>query len=117
MSTLKVDNLQTTGGVGLYPARAWVNFNGTGTVSIRASGNISSITDNGTGHYTANFSSSMPDVNYAVSYSVQDGSNDVAGDYAAGYSGGRTTSGIRFYLTSPAWSTPDRDHVNLVVFR
>lgn len=49
-----------------YLCRAWVNFNGTGTVAIRASGNVSSITDNGTGDYTINFTTAMPDVNYAV---------------------------------------------------
>jgi hypothetical protein len=65
MSTIKVDNLQTTGGVGLFPSRAWVNFNGTGTVAIRADGNVSSITDNGTGNYVVSFSSSFIDVNYA----------------------------------------------------
>ena len=48
-----------------YGCRAWVNFNGTGTVAIRASGNISSITDNGTGYYTLNFSTAMPDANYS----------------------------------------------------
>jgi hypothetical protein len=45
--------------------RAWVNFNGTGTVAIRASFNVSSITDNGVGDYTLNFTNAMPDVNYA----------------------------------------------------
>jgi hypothetical protein len=49
-----------------YQCRAWVNFNGTGTVAIRASGNVTSITDNGTGSYTLNFSTAMPDANYAV---------------------------------------------------
>jgi len=68
MSTLKVDNLQTTGGVGLYPARAWVNFNGTGTVAIRASGNVSSITDHGTGQYGANFSTNLSDGNYSCAW-------------------------------------------------
>jgi hypothetical protein len=48
-----------------YGCRAWVNFDGTGTPAIRASGNVSSITDNGTGDYTVNFTNSMPDVNYA----------------------------------------------------
>jgi uncharacterized protein YfaP (DUF2135 family) len=47
-----------------------VNFNGTGTVAIRASGNVSSITDNGTGDYTVNFTTAMPDANYAVSMSA-----------------------------------------------
>lgn len=54
----------------LYPAfdcRAWVSFNGTGTVAIRVSGNVSSITDRGTGAYTVNFASPMPDNNYGFS--------------------------------------------------
>jgi len=49
-----------------YLCRAWVNFNGAGTVAIRASGNVSSITDNGTGDYTVNFTTAMPDTNYSV---------------------------------------------------
>jgi hypothetical protein len=49
-----------------YGCRAWVNFNGTGTVAIRASGNVSSITDNGEGDYTVNFTTAMPDANYAA---------------------------------------------------
>ena len=47
-----------------YGCRAWVNFNGTGTVAIRESANVGSITDNGTANYTVNFSANMPDVNY-----------------------------------------------------
>jgi hypothetical protein len=50
-----------------YGCRAWVNFNGTGTVAIRASGNVTSITDRGNGAYTANFTTTMPDANYSVS--------------------------------------------------
>ena len=53
-----------------YGCRAWVNFNGTGTVAIRASGNVSSITDNGTGDYTVNFSTAMPDTNFSPTVSL-----------------------------------------------
>ena len=49
-----------------YKCRAWVNFNGTGTVAIRAAGNVSSITDNGTGDYSVNFTTAMPDENFAT---------------------------------------------------
>lgn len=52
--------------------KAWVNFNGTGTVAIRAAFNVSSITDNGTGLFTINFTQAMPDVNYAVNGTVGD---------------------------------------------
>lgn len=48
-----------------YGCRAWVNFNGTGTPAIRASGNVSSITDVSTGVFTINFTNAMPDTNYA----------------------------------------------------
>ena len=61
-----------------YLCRAWVNFNGTGTVAIRASGNVSSITDNGTGTYNVNFTNAMPDVNYAVCATANNGANFVA---------------------------------------
>jgi hypothetical protein len=68
-------NFQFNSGYGstaiAYGCRAWVNFNGTGTVAIRASGNVSSITDNGTGDYTVNFTTAMPDANYAVAPSVE----------------------------------------------
>lgn len=49
-----------------YGCRAWVNFNGTGTVAINGSGNVSSITDNGTGDYTVNLTTAMPNTNYAI---------------------------------------------------
>jgi hypothetical protein len=55
-----------TGTAPIYPCRAWVNFNGSGTVAIRASGNVTSITDNGTGLYTVNFTTAMPDANYSA---------------------------------------------------
>ena len=50
----------------LYMCRAWCNFNGTGTVAIRASGNVSSITDGGTGIYTVNFTTALVDANYSA---------------------------------------------------
>jgi len=68
--SLTSGNLQFNSGYGsvatAYGCRAWVNFNGTGTVAIRGSGNVTSITDNGTGNYTVNMTTAMPDVNYTV---------------------------------------------------
>jgi len=58
-----------------YGCRAWVNFNGTGTVAIRGSGNVSSITDNGTGDYTVNFTTAMPDANYSIASSAGEGAS------------------------------------------
>lgn len=66
--------LNATGSAPMFACRAWVNFNGTGTVAIRASGNVSSITDNGVGDYTVNFTTAMPDENYSV---VSSGSTTV----------------------------------------
>lgn len=64
------DNLLFNSGYGSaavgYGVRAWVTFDGTGTPAITGSGNVSSITDGGTGIYTVNFTNSMPDVNYAT---------------------------------------------------
>ena len=62
-----------------YGCRAWVNFNGTGTVAIRASGNVSSITDSGAGDYTVNFTNAMPDANYCTNAT---GTHD-SGSYVA----------------------------------
>ena len=56
-----------------FGCRAWVNFNGTGTVAIRGSGNVSSITDNGTGDQTVNFTTAMPDGNYVWAATGGDG--------------------------------------------
>ena len=67
-STLSQFN--ASGSAPVYAARAWVNFNGTGTVAIRASGNVSSITDLGVGNYVINFATAMPDANYAPQGSV-----------------------------------------------
>lgn len=58
--------LNASGSAPIYACRAWVNFNGTGTVAIRASGNVSSIADNGVGNYTVNFTTAISDNNYSV---------------------------------------------------
>ena len=60
-----------SGSAPVFACRAWVNFNGTGTVAIRASGNVSSITDNGVGDYTVNFTTAMADVNYTMNGNCQ----------------------------------------------
>jgi hypothetical protein len=76
MSTLRVNTIQNVAGSGspdvAGTAKAWVNFNGTGTVAIRASLNVSSITDVGTGQYTINFTNTFADANYACVLSVKD---------------------------------------------
>ncbi len=70
ITAAKLDGAQS-GSAPIYAARAWVNFNGTGTVAIRASGNVSSITDNGVGDYTVNFTTAMSDANYSAVVTCQ----------------------------------------------
>ena len=64
------EGFNASGSAPVYACRAWVNFDGTGTPAIRASGNVSSITDNGTGDYTVNFTTAMPDANYSVGHQL-----------------------------------------------
>lgn len=102
-----------------YGCRAWVNFNGTGTVAIRASGNVTSITDNGTGNYTVNFTISMPDVNFSIAgYTVNPASRAlVFGDvntYATGSI--RVNTGYITGFNGEATSI-DATYVNIAVFR
>ena len=71
-----LDLFNVSGSAPVFACRAWVNFDGTGTVSIRDSGNVSSITDNGTGRYIINFSSTMQDNNYSATVTAgEDGNN------------------------------------------
>ena len=116
-------NLQFNSGYGsvvtAYGCRAWVNFNGTGTVAIRASGNVSSITDNGTGDYTMNFTTAMTDANYAFNGTSQQGSGDGApnGVVALKNAATITTSAVRFIVGTPAVGANDREYVFASVFR
>jgi len=79
MSTLKVNTIQnTSGGSSSTPeqieqgrAKAWVNFDGSGTIAIRDSFNISSITDNATGEYTVTLSTAMANANYSIVQGVK----------------------------------------------
>jgi len=84
-------------------ALAWVNFNGTGTVAIRSSYNVSSITDNGTGDYTVNFATALSDANYAAVTSA--GSASATVGFSGPISAAPTTSAYRFTTTSPVAAT------------
>lgn len=83
MSTLRVNAIQNSTGGDLITAkgmaRAWVSFNGTGTVSIIAGFNVSSITDNGVGDYTVNFTTAMTDANYATVGAARRGASNARG--------------------------------------
>lgn len=99
-----------------YMARAWVNFNGTGTVAIRASGNVSSITDNGTGTYTVNFTTAMPDTNYSVQLASGDTSTGFA--VIAGSGASHTTSSARVSTWNGGFNTSqDSAYVYVAIFR
>jgi hypothetical protein len=112
------------GSAPIYGARAWVNFNGTGTVAIRASGNVTSITDNGTGDYTVNFTTAMPDVNYTMigqCGTILGGGasqSSIISDYlTSGPVYARTASGVRFFASSGSLSQFDNFSVNVAIFR
>jgi len=103
-----VNNVQ----IGTF-CRAWVNFNGTGTVAINASFNVSSITDNGTGNYTVNFTNAMPDANYAAN-----GSATFLGSgwYDWVVSITFNTSSFQFQVNSPT-TLHDSATVSIAIFR
>ena len=104
------------GSAPIYGARAWVNFNGTGTVAIRASGNVSSITDNGTGDYTVNFTTAMADANYSISITIGGTSGAfLFRDYSDGTA--RTTSAFRISCVNISFANIDPAQVNIEVFR
>ncbi len=102
-------------------AKAWVNFNGTGTVAIRASYNVSSITDNGTGYYTVNYTNAFSDINYSIvgSANCQSGAalflspNSNPSTYTPI---APTTTTSRVLVTNNS-SPYDADYVNVAVFR
>lgn len=106
-----------TGSAPSYTCRAWVNFNGTGTVAIRASGNVSSITDNGAGDYTVNFTTAMPDANYACQVTSGQGPSGNTGIVAGELdNGGRTTSTVRLRLSQGGVNL-DMTQINVAIFR
>ena len=87
MSTLRIDNFGPSAGGTTYSARgiakAWVNFNGTGTIAARDSENVSSLTDHGTGDYSTNFTNAFANTNYATACMTNGGG---AGAVMAPYS-------------------------------
>jgi hypothetical protein len=110
----------TTMQTGQQAVKAWVNFNGTGTVAIRAAYNVSSITDHGTGDYSISFTNAMPDANYAMGGMVQDGDASVNNcnisiQYTA--SGGLQTSNVRIRTCYDLGNIYDFPFVTASVFR
>ena len=116
-------DLQMNSGYGsvatAYGCRAWVNFNGTGTVAIRASGNVSSITDNGTGDYTVNFTNALVDANYAWSVGTSNFSNADNRVFLVqkiSTSAPATTS-CRFQCADTSSTASDISYLNISFFR
>ena len=95
--------------------KAWVNFNGTGTVAMRDNFNVSSITDSGTGVYTANFTTAMANANYA---SVVSSGNNDKGRYGIMIdSDDKTTSGCKIFgFQTSTGSSLDSEEVSLAIF-
>ena len=94
-----------------------MNFNGTGTVAIRASGNVSSITDNNIGDYTVNFTTAMPDADYAAQVTGGDGSVATATIAQGPFLTAPTVSNWRFVTVSSSFVGKDSTYVNASFFR
>ena len=96
-------------------AKAWVNFNGSGTVAIRDSSNVSSITDNGTGTYTVNFTTAMANANYVTLGTVEE--SGVSVHCSINNSVTQATSAVKIgTFLSGTSNGYDCDQVNVAVF-
>ena len=128
MSTLKVSNIQDISGnnsstpseVANGRAKAWVNFNGSGTVAIIDSYNVASITDNGTGDYTINFTNAMTDADYCVSGGVSTDSGGqgyrwlaVGSDNNSDFS--KTASSVRVQCAAQSDAVTDAPQVYAII--
>jgi hypothetical protein len=117
MTPLRVRNaFNATGTAPTYACRAWVNFNGTGVVAIRASGNVSSITDNGVGDYTINFTTAMQDADYAVTGTCRVAGFSQPVVFVNGAAGALTT-GVRVSTVREGPVVADADQVHISIFR
>lgn len=116
MSIVKFGTIQNGAGVQVYPAKAWVSFNGTGTIAIRASGNASSLTDTNIGSYSVNFATAITDVNYSYGHSY---SNDVSTQHTIGFWGGQATTScaVVHYNAQNSANVIDKSFVLMVVHR
>lgn len=100
-------------------AQAWVNFNGTGTVAIRTSFNVTSITDNGTGAYTVNFTTAFADADYAVLATSGDGASTNYRVVQVSDVTAPTTSAVRLQTLTQNSGNPaatDHSRVSVAIF-
>jgi hypothetical protein len=119
MSTIRVDNFGPSAGGTTYSARgiakAWVNFNGTGTIAARDSLNLSSLTDNGTGNYDIIVASSFSDTNYII---TGQSTKDAGETYfrSVGYvSGGTKTASTVQIEVEDNTSSTNRDNEQIYI--
>lgn len=125
MSTAKFDTLQNVAGTKSVPvstvvdgsAKAWVNFNGTGTVAIRGSFNVSSITDNGTGDYTINLTTALADTNGTVAGSSVENVGATGGGMRVVSASFSSTSAVRAGVLFQNGGFTDCPFVGISVFR
>jgi len=103
-----------TGSAPVYACRAWVSFDGTGTVSIRGSGNVSSITDNGTGNYNVNFAVNMPDFNYSFIASGMEAANSTNDNILTRFGDIDTA---KIFATKLDGSFEDQKYINAIAVR
>jgi len=117
MSTIKVDTIKDTNNVEVYTCKAWVNFDGTQAAAdmIRESGNVSSITDNGTGDYTVNFTNAMTDADYAVACSSSSEAVTNSDTMVNPYTW--SSSSVTIGVNSNSGVLVDRSQVNVAIFR
>jgi predicted nucleic acid-binding Zn-ribbon protein len=126
MSTLKVATIQDTSGnnsstpagIASGTAKAWLNFNGAGTIAIRDSFNVASITDNGTGDYTINFTNAFTDADYVVVANSATADSDYR-IVVPNFNASPTTSACRIRAAVPSSSGPATDDkfIHIAVFR
>jgi len=125
MSTIKTETLSTPSNstvpvdtVVNGTAKAWVNFNGTGTVAIRQGFNVSSITDNGTGDYRVNFTTAMPDADYVTQVTTGGTTARITGNSPKSSGGDPTVNSttVTSYVDS-ASSAADSRYMNVAIFR
>jgi hypothetical protein len=101
-----------------YGCRAWVNFNGTSTVAIRGSGNVTSITDSGTGQYTVNFTTALVDTNYNAVFGAGAGTANSDAVIQERYqTPTRTTSALAIVTTNGGFSFTDIQIISVAIFR
>lgn len=122
MSVLKVATIQdlssanssTPEQVAQGRAKAWVNFNGTGTVAISDGYNVTSITDHGTGDYTVNYTSTLSNANYA--YAALAASTSLGGPVGVRHQQTKTTSSMRLLFTNATPTAVDVESINVLIF-